>query len=84
MSAINIYIMNFRIDGRCAFGNFNCGERNPCSPGGLCVEGVLNYPGPSPNRYVTCDACSACSEHQCERRYIFDPEAQTCVPKDEG
>ena len=67
-----------RLEARCAFGKFDCEARNPCTPA-LCEEGVENYPGSSPRRYVNCT--ERCAESRCPKRQVWDQEKQRCVRK---
>ena len=67
-----------RLEARCAYGKFDCADRNPCTPT-LCEAGVENYPGSSPRRYVNCT--EGCTESLCPRRQVWDQEKQRCVKK---
>ena len=75
-NSLSTYV--FSLEARCAFGAFDCDDHNPCQPT-LCEQGIDNYPGPSPRRYVSCEG--GCSEEQCPRRQVWDQDAQRCVRK---
>ena len=75
-NSLDAYV--FSLEARCAFPTFDCDDHNPCQPT-LCEQGVDNYPGPSPRRYVSCEG--GCSEEQCPRRQVWDQDAQRCVRK---
>ena len=72
---LSTYLL-FRLETRCSYGKFDCDARNPCTPA-LCYEGVENYPGSSPRRYVNCT--EGCAESQCPRRQVWDQDQQRCA-----
>ena len=71
-------MFTFRQEARCSFATFDCEDQNPCAPT-LCTDGVENYPGSSPRKYINCTG--GCSIEQCPRRKVWDQEEQRCVKK---